>query len=245
MVTKELDCKILIFEDDSSILSMLTDFFGEIGAEISTSSDGGGALDLIASVNPDIVLMDVVMPIQDGFSIVRDLRENSNQVPVILLTEKNSIDDKVLGLDSGADDYICKPFSPKELLARVKAQLRRLPDTSNRKDSILHFNELTIDPRTREVHFHMKPVALTKTEFDLLYYLAKNHPEVILHAELYKNVLGYNPGTETKALVMHVMNMRRKFIESGIDTIEIKSVPGVGYKFILQCDHQAVNLSQL
>lgn len=231
MMTEELKCKLLICEDDVSILDMLTDYFTDLGATIISTSDGGEALELIKSSSPDIVLLDVVLPNKDGISIVRQLRETSMQVPVILMTEKSSIDDRVLGLDSGADDYLCKPFSPKELLSRVKAQLRRLPVSSDTNPQALEFKSFSINPLTREVTNNNKLVALTKTEFDLLYYLAGKHPEVLTHGELFSNVLGYNPGVETKALTMHIMNLRKKFRKYAIKDVEITAVPGVGYKF--------------
>lgn len=231
----QLSCKILIFEDDPSILDMLTDFFEDQGATVISSSDGGEALPLVQSSNPDIILLDVVLPNQDGFTIVSKLRSATLMIPVILMTEKSSIDDRVLGLDSGADDYVCKPFSPKELLARVKAQLRRnTPVASESSTSTLQFNDLRIDLATREVVLHDLVVPLTKTEFDLLAYLAGKYPEVITHSELYVQVLGYNAEAETKAITMHIMNLRKKFRKHAIEDIEITAVPGVGYKFALQ-----------
>ncbi len=230
---KELQCKILIFEDDPSILSMLYNYFTDIGAEVTTSSDGREAVDTVRKNTPDVVIMDVVMPVRDGFSIVRDLREASLHVPVILLTDKNSVDDKVFGLDSGADDYLCKPFSPKELKARVKVLLRRNRGDSAKK-GILTFQELSIDPQTREVSISGSPILLTKTEFDLLYFLAGKFPAVICHEDLYKTILGYKPDVETKALVMHVMNLRRKLNDADVTSFEIRAVPGVGYRVILK-----------
>ncbi len=231
MANQEMNCTIAICEDDASILDMLTDYFSDLGATIVSTSDGGEALDLVKSSNPDIVLLDVVLPNQDGISIVKQIRDNTLQVPVILMTEKSSIDDRVLGLDSGADDYLCKPFSPKELFSRVKAQLRRQPAASGKASKPLQFDTFSINPLTREVHSHGERVALTKTEFDVLYYLAGKHPKVIPHAELFSNVLGYNPGVETKALTMHIMNLRKKFRKYAIEGVEITAVPGVGYKF--------------
>lgn len=236
MTNQELKCTLLICEDDISILDMLTDYFSDLGAKIISTSDGGKALELIKSSRPDIVLLDVVLPNQDGISIVKDIRDNSLDVPVILMTEKSSIDDRVLGLDSGADDYLCKPFSPKELFARVKAQLRRLPASSDKTAKTLQFNTLRINPLTREVYNKSSLVIVTKTEFDVLYYLAKKHPEVIAHEELFSKVLGYNPGVETKALTMHVMNLRKKFRKHDIDDVEITAVPGVGYRFTTHSD---------
>ncbi len=234
MIKKELQYKMMIFEDDPSILSMLYNYFTDLGAEVTTSSDGKDAVDIVRKNNPDIVIMDVVMPVRDGFSIVQDLREASLHVPVILLTDKSSVDDRVFGLDSGADDYVCKPFSPKEIKARVKVLLRRSDREENLKKDAFTFQELSIDPKTREVSISGNQLLLTKTEFDLLYYLTSNFPTVTSQEELYKTILGYKPEVETKALVMHVMNLRRKLNNANVTSFEIRAVPSVGYKVIVK-----------
>ncbi len=229
-----LQYKMLIFEDDPSILSMLYNYFTDLGAEVKTSSDGKGAVEIVKKNNPDIVIMDVVMPVRDGFSIVQDLRDASLHVPVILLTDKTSVDDRVFGLDSGADDYVCKPFSPKELKARVKVLLRRSDREENLTKGAHTFQELSIDPQTREVSIAENQILLTKTEFDLLYFLTSKFPAVTSQEELYKTILGYKPEVETKALVMHVMNLRRKLNDASVTSFEIRAVPSVGYRVILK-----------
>lgn len=238
---EELQCKIVIFEDDQSILLMLADYFRDLGTEVVTYSDGDGAVETIRDESPDLVIMDVVMPVQDGFTIVKALRKAAIHIPVILLTDQNSIDDRVIGLNSGADDYLCKPFSPKELLARAKALLRRTRDTKEKTKKALTFQELHIDPFTREIKNRDNNLPLTKTEFELLYFLIAQFPGVASRQDIYKEVLGYRPDVETKALAMHVMNLRRKLKNSQVTSFEIKAVAGVGYKLIITEQNLHIN----
>lgn len=228
-MSKELENKIIIFEDDISITTMLENYLSELGATVVSFPDGSNAIERINAHEPDMVVMDVVMPVNDGFTIIQELRKTSS-VPVILLTDKNSVDDKVFGLESGADDYLCKPFSPKELKARIKALLRRNAGNGASTREIISFNELVIDHEIREVSSNDAPIKLTKMEFDLLHFMVKKFPSVVTREELYMKILGYKPEIETKALVMHVMNLRRKLIRASVTSFEVKAVPGIGYK---------------
>ena len=228
--------RVLIVEDDLSIQKMLRAFFLAHGAEVLTAEDGRAGLQMISSSQPDIVILDVVLPYLDGFSIVEQLRKSSNDVPVILLTEKHTVEEKIEGLELGADDYVTKPFSTKELLARVKCQLRRSEKrgTEHATPPIVA-GSVTISPKIREVHCNGNNsdlIPLTKTEFDLLYYLAKKRKEVCTHAELLQNVMGYSSDIKTKSLVIHIANIRRKLNDSGVDDVQIKAVTGVGYRLI-------------
>ncbi|MGI6655778.1 MAG: response regulator transcription factor [Desulfobulbus sp.] len=202
------------------------------GATVATSEDGRDAMARIAEAAPDILLMDVVMPYRDGFSILQELRQTNRDLPVIMLTEKSEVEDKVTGLEYGADDYMTKPFSPKELLARVRVQLRRSHQAGGNA-RVLSIGVLRIDLQAREV---LLPdgsfLHLTKTEFDLLAFLADRPGAVVPHAQLLGDVLGYDPMVETKSLVMHIANIRRKIDQHCPGALTIKAVAGVGYKLI-------------
>jgi DNA-binding response OmpR family regulator len=228
--------RVLIIEDDPSIQKMLRSFFLAHGAEVLTAEDGRLGLTMINSVNPDVVILDVVLPYIDGFSIVDKLRKDANEVPVILLTEKNTVEEKVEGLGLGADDYVTKPFSTKELLARVKCQLRRRGKSTFEKTTPpVMAGSITIYPKTREVSCNSNKeelLPLTKTEFDLLYYLAQRQTQVCSHGELLQDVMGYNTDIKTKSLVIHIANIRRKLSDNNIDDVQIKAVTGVGYRLI-------------
>ncbi|MGE4560723.1 MAG: response regulator transcription factor [Desulfobulbus sp.] len=228
-----LSCTLLLFEDDPSIRAMLTTFFTAQGATVEAAADGAGALDRIRAVQPDILLLDVIIPVQDGLSILQSLRAVDRDLPVIMLTEKGGVEDKVTGLEYGADDYMTKPFSPKELLARVRAQLRRSRRVVPPDDPGLQIGAIRIDPAAREVQLAGGGLLpLTKTEFDLMAYLAARPGAVIAHSELLREVLGYDPEAETKALVMHIANIRRKIDRHCPQALTIKAVAGVGYKLI-------------
>ena len=228
----QLLCKLLLFEDDPAIRSMLVALFSAHGTTVAAAEDGKDALARIEAEKPDIILLDVIMPFQDGLTILQQLRERDTATPVIMLTEKNEVDDKVTGLDYGADDYMTKPFSPKELLARVKAQWRRA-SADSRNCLPLTIGQVAINPLSREVSLpDCTLVPLTKTEFDLLYYLGVKCEHVVSHGELLKEVMGYEPDTETKSLVMHVANIRRKLERTCPGALAIKSVAGVGYRLM-------------
>lgn len=227
-------CKILVFEDDAAIRSMLTDFFTGHGAVVASAADGKKSLERITKEQPDLIVLDVVMPYQNGLAVLRELRASGSRIPVLMLTEKDTVDDKVNGLELGADDYLAKPFDPRELLARARVLLRRTRQEENPEQSVrrpLQLESLRIDPVRREVAVHgVGPVPLTKTEFDLLWDLAGHAGTIRSYVQLMQEVLGYDPEVESRALSMHIANIRRKFEEIGVDkTIRIRTVVGVGY----------------
>jgi DNA-binding response OmpR family regulator len=230
---QHLACTLLLFEDDPSIRGMLIAFFSAQGAKVVAVEDGRDAMARIEAAQPDLLLLDVIMPYRDGLSILQELRLRNSELPVIMLTEKSGEDDKVTGLEYGADDYMTKPFSPKELLARIRVQLRRNRPPSSLSDSSLLLGPIRIDPASREVGLpDGSLLPLTKTEFDLVLYLAARPTIVVAHGELLKEVLGYDPETETKSLVMHIANIRRKLEAACPLALTIKAVAGVGYKLI-------------
>lgn len=229
---KELEgVTILVAEDDEGILSLLKTFFDTHGATVHAEENGKDVLEHIALFRPDIVLLDVVMPYVDGFTLLAALREGGDTTPVIMLTDKSAISDKVKGLDCGADDYMAKPFSTRELLSRVKSLLRRAEKKSVADDSGQPgFGNLRINELSREILVDdTTPLRLTKTEFDLLSYLVERKATVASHTDLLNDVLGYKNPVETKALVMHVANIRKKMASAGVVGGKIETVAGVGY----------------
>lgn len=232
-MSEQLNCTVLLFEDDPSIRAMLAAFFTNQGARVIAAEDGRDAMARIEAAQPDILLLDVIMPHRDGLAILQELRARNTELPVIMLTEKSGEDDKVTGLEHGADDYMTKPFSPKELLARTRAQLRRSRQPQPDGAHGLRIGPIRIDPRAREAKLADGTLLpLTKTEFDLLSHLAARPGAVVTHGELLKEVMGYDPEVETKSLVMHIANIRRKIDRLCPLALTIKAVAGVGYKLV-------------
>ncbi len=227
--------KILIVEDDLAIANMLSTFFVSNGASVCLAKNGKEALAMAESCEPSVIILDVVLPYIDGFTVLRQLRAKSCDLPVILLTEKKTVAEKLEGFEAGADDYVTKPFSPQELQARVHAVLRRpARETAFVHKKVINAGGLSIDPAAREVSLSgMLFLPLTKTEFDLLYYLADQKNVAVTRGELLTNVLGYNPGSQTKSLAMHITNIRKKFEQHGVETIKLQAVPAVGYKLVV------------
>ena len=225
---------ILLVEDNPSILDMLQTVFSSMGASVSTASDGKKAFEIVAKKEFDIILLDVVLPGMDGFTLLQNIREKGTTCPVIMLTDQNLIDDKVKGLSYGADDYVTKPFSTRELIARVNVQLRRVKFLSKDKtQDKLVVGNLTILPDTREVKLGAEQsVQLTKTEFDLLHYLAVRKEKIVSHACLLEDILHYHSESETKALVMHIANLRKKLKNAGETAIQLKATTGIGYRLV-------------
>jgi len=235
MKTKELEgITILIAEDDDGIVTLLRSYFEQNGATVWVEDSGKNVLERVNTLHPDIVLLDVIMPYVDGLTALSMLRKSGDTTPAIMLTDQSSIDDKVRGLDCGADDYMTKPFSTKELLARVKTVLRRAALVKEGiSDKKICIGTIEIDPRARDIHVVDGPVVeFTKTEFDLLYYLAQKKTEAVGHSSLLEDVLGYKGDVETKALVMHIANMRKKMAKISLNSVKIETVAGVGYKLI-------------
>ncbi len=238
---KEQAINLLIVEDDPDVANMLDLFLTSQGITTAIARDGREALTQVASFSPDIIVLDVVLPYMDGFSILNKLRSDSITIPVIMLTEKISIEERISGFEHGADDYVTKPFSPKELLMRVHAILRRLKasnETDTPQQKTITINHLSINPLTREIGvLGTTSPPLTKTEFDLLYFLAQNKNEVVTHATLLKEILKYKPTSHTKVLVVHIANIRKKIDLKGGNGVKLLTVSGVGYKLIEQTDN--------
>jgi len=222
--------KVMVVEDDPSIQAMLAAYLSANGARVKVLGDGKKLLRECKKRQPDIILLDVVLPGDDGFLLLRKLRGAGIVTPVIMLTERSAIDDRVQGLDAGADDYLTKPFSSRELLARIQSQLRR-SETSLKP---MRVGGIDINPSTREARgADGKLLSLTKTEFDILLYMVIKSPQVVEYAELF-TALGYTPRTESKVLVMHIANIRRKLGSTTTHgAIQIQSVAKIGYRLTI------------
>lgn len=227
----EMSFRVLIVEDNPSMMRMLEANFEKRGDEVILSMDGQNILDIIDEKVPDIILLDVILPFKNGFALLDDIRAAGIDIPVLMLTEKGEIEDKVRGLEGGADDYVTKPFSFRELYARIRSHLRRQKGALH----VVKVGLLRIDSGARSVFFGDEEISgLTKTEFELLYHLAKRSPLVVAHGDLLENVLGYKPDAETKAIVMHIGNLRRKLKANGLaDDVCVNAIPAVGYKLVV------------
>jgi two-component system response regulator ResD len=223
---------ILIADDDPNVRELVRIYFGREGATVLTAVDGAEAVTLLAEQSVGVVILDVMMPEQDGFSVCRELRRTSD-IPVLMLTAKGEEIDRVLGLELGADDYIVKPFSPRELVARVKAILRRTRSQVHTREAdaqgSLAFPGLTVDLRGRTVQAAGLQVPLAPKEFDLLAFLAQ-HPRTVLEREqILTRVWGYDFAGDTRTVDVHVKKLRLKLGEPVRRYLH--TVWGIGYKF--------------
>lgn len=224
---ESLSDKILIVDDDENISEILNMYLESSGYTTKIASTGKRAQELFLEYNPNLVLLDVMMPGIDGIDVLKWVRKQG-EVPVIMLTAKGDTFDKVLALELGADDYIVKPFEPKELLARVKAVLRRY-SADNAKSEIIKLSDLSIDPTSYKVIFNKEDIKMPPKEFELLYYLAKNKNRVFTREQLLCEVWGYDYPGDSRTVDVHIKRLREK-LTSG-EEWQIETVWGVGYKF--------------
>jgi DNA-binding response OmpR family regulator len=226
------DKTILVVEDESSIAEVVSLYLKRAGYRVQIASDGKQAMNLLEKQIPDFVILDLMLPGVDGLSLTRWLRDRSN-VPIIMLTARREEIDRIAGLEMGADDYVVKPFSPQELVSRVRAVMRRLgrEQSDSQTDRSLEFDDLTIDPRSRVVVIHDSPIELTAKEFDMLYLLAQHPRQVFTREQLLERVWGgaqyIDPGTVT----VHVRRLREKIEPDPSHPMRLLTVWGVGYKF--------------
>src|SRR6185503_14306934 len=192
---------------------------------VALAADGDEALAAVSSSTPDAIVLDVLMPKRDGLEVCRALRAGEDHTPILMLTARDAIQDRVDGLDAGADDYVVKPFALEELLARLRALLRR---TNSEIDGELSYADLTLDPATRDVRRGERTVDLTKTEFALLEHLMRNPRLVLTRSQLFEAVWGYDFGPRSNSLEVYVGYLRRKTEEGGEPRL-IQTVRGVGY----------------
>ena len=221
---------VLIVEDDRNISELLQMYLEKEGYAVTTAYDGGQGLQKFRNIQPDLVLLDVMMPVMDGWSVCKAIRVES-QVPVIMLTAKGETDDKVAGLRSGADDYITKPFEMKEVLARIEAVLRRSTGVvAEKKSRKLSYENLTIDMDAFELTVNGKKVDAPPKEMELLFYLASSPNRVYTRNQLLDEVWGFDYFGDSRTVDVHVKRLREK-LEGVSQQWSLKTVWGVGYKF--------------
>ncbi|MBY8913187.1 response regulator transcription factor [Bacillus sp. YC2] len=228
--------KILVVDDEQSIVTLLQYNLERSGYEVITASDGEEALEHAEKEKPDLIVLDVMLPKLDGIDVCKQLRQQKMMVPILMLTAKDEEFDKVLGLELGADDYMTKPFSPREVNARVKAILRRadissLPhDRDGEKDGQIVIGELKILPDHYEAYFKSKQLELTPKEFELLLYLGKHKGRVLTRDLLLSAVWNYDFAGDTRIVDVHISHLRDKIETNTKKPIYIKTIRGLGYK---------------
>ncbi len=227
--------RVLIVDDEPNIIELVSLYLKNEGYEVLFAENGEEALDLFFANPPDILILDIMLPDIDGLEILRKIRKES-QVPVIMLTAKESEVDKVVGLELGADDYLTKPFSPRELAARVRAVLRRSRAFEQNTCDVIETPGLRIDPMRRTVEIKgakkgKKSVNLTATEFDLLYFFASNPGIVLTRERLLERVWGYDWACDTRTVDVYVRHLREKIGDDAQNPRFIETVRGVGYRF--------------
>ena len=223
--------KILIADDDTNICDLLKLYLENEGYEIVTANDGIKALSAFKIYEPDLVLLDIMMPRKDGWQVCREIREMSSK-PIIMVTAKGDVFDKVLGLELGADDFITKPFDMKEVSARVKAVLRRYSGHDNDDSEVIKFDNLEISLQKSELKLAGKAVDIPPKELELLYFLTSNYNRVFTRDQLLDKVWGFDYLGDSRTVDVHVKRLREK-LEGVSDKWTLKTVWGVGYKFEL------------
>lgn len=224
--------KVLIVDDEANICELIRLYVEKEGYSAIIATDGAKAVEKFTEEKPDIVLLDIMLPVKDGWQVCREIRAVSD-TPIIMLTAKGETFDKVLGLELGADDYIVKPFEPKELIARMKAVLRRAetrPAPQQESSGELVFDGLGISRETYEIYLDGKKIEMPPKEFELLYFLAKNKNRVYTRDQLLDEIWGYEFFGDSRTVDVHIKRIREK-IESEGKNWQLKTVWGVGYKF--------------
>ena len=219
--------KILIVEDDNNIRELLRLYLEREGFEISEAENGAVGLSTWKAENPDMMLLDVMMPVMDGWQVCKEIRASGSTIPIIMITAKGETMDKVSGLELGADDYIVKPLEMREVIARVRAVFRRFAGDDTGK---LTFDKLTIDKQAYDLVINGKRVDAPPKEIELLYFLAQSPNRVFTRAQLLDDVWGFDYYGDTRTVDVHVKRLREK-LEGVSDKWELKTVWGVGYKF--------------
>lgn len=216
---------VLIAEDDRQIREALDRILRFEGYDTLLSNDGAAALEAISEKRPDVVILDVMMPFVDGLSVARKLRERGDRTPILMLTARQETAERVAGLDAGADDYLSKPFELDELLARIRALLRR---SDNSVSAVVRCGDLLLDPAKHTVTRGELVLDLTRTEFEILHTLMINCEIVLSRGQIYEEVWGYDFETSSKSLDVHIGYLRRKLEEGGAERV-VHTVRGVGY----------------
>jgi DNA-binding response OmpR family regulator len=221
---------ILLVDDEPNIVELAKLYLEKEGFRTLSVGDGQSALDRADKDNPALMVLDLMLPVLDGYEVCRRVRAKSD-LPIIMLTARDEDIDKIIGLELGADDYMTKPFNPRELVARVKAILRRAERAPKQQTAVLHLADVTIDPARREVTVAGKPATLRTKEFDLLQTLAENKGLVLTREQLLNLVWGFDFYGQTRTVDVHVAHLRKRLANS---QVSIETLTGVGYKLVVK-----------
>jgi two-component system alkaline phosphatase synthesis response regulator PhoP len=220
---------ILLVDDEPSIIQLARMYLERESFRVETAGDGDAALESVKRLNPALVVLDVMLPKLDGFEVCRQLRAQNNPVAIIMLTARDEDIDKIIGLELGADDYLTKPFNPRELVARVKAILRRTERTNQQEGAPIHLGELIMDTTRREVHIGARSLDLRTQEFELLLILAGQPGRVFTREQLLQQAWGFDFYGQTRTVDVHIAHLRKKLTGSPVN---IETITGVGYKLV-------------
>lgn len=227
--------QVLVIDDDLELCELLKKYLGREGFEVNFAHDGERGVDMAMASTPTLVVLDVMLPGTNGFEVLRRLRSDSN-IPVLMLTARGDDVDRIVGLEMGADDYLPKPFNPRELVARIRAVLRRVRGDGEKPQTAgserLHIGDIELDKSTRLVRRSGEPVALTAVEFDLMELLMKSAGRIVTREDLVRSVLGRELSPYDRAIDTHVSNLRKKLGAANGVTERIKTIRGVGYIFL-------------
>ena len=227
-----MDTKILIIEDELALSEPIKTYFENEGYDVKVACDGSEGISFFKMYDPDIVILDITLPKKDGWQVCREIRENSAK-PIIMVSTKGDVFDKVLGLELGADDFVVKPFDLKELSARIKAVLRRYQaHSSQSEEEVIKFDNIEISHAKYELKICGKPIDIPPKELELLYFLASNYNRVFTRDQLLDKVWGFDYLGDSRTVDVHIKRLREK-LDGSSDKWVIKTVWGVGYKFEL------------
>jgi two-component system alkaline phosphatase synthesis response regulator PhoP len=224
--------RILLVEDEAGLVLTLTDRLNSEGYQVETAGDGEAGLEMIRQDHYDLILLDIMLPQKNGFDVCRDMRRNGIETPVIMLTARGQVFDKVLGLKLGADDYLTKPFEMAELLARIEARLRRTEQSVDNLKEVVRFGNVKVDLRKAELTRNQETIELSAREFQLLRYLIEHQGDVLSRDELLNEVWGYDSIPTTRTVDVHVAWLRQKVEDNPRYPRHILTIHGLGYKFV-------------
>ena len=223
--------KIFVIEDDAAVQRALRRTFESAGFDVLIASDGATAMETFCATMPRLVILDLRLPGKSGQDLCREIKHESSNVPILVLSAASDVLDKVLLLELGADDYVTKPFSPRELLARVRAALRRLNQASDKIEAF-SFDDVEVDFSRMELHRSGQLIPLTPQEFKMLRFFVNNQERAISRPELLKEVWGYQNYPTTRTVDTHILRLRQKLEQYPTDPVHFRTVRGTGYKFV-------------
>lgn len=224
--------RLLLVEDEPGLVMTLSDLLTAEGYQIETAGDGQTALNMAGENMFSLIVLDVMLPLKNGYDVCRDLRQQGIRTPVLMLTARGQLVDKVLGLKLGADDYLTKPFEPLELLARVEALLRRASTGQMSSEAVFKFGSAVVDFRTTQVRFHDRPVELSAREYQLLCHFIRNIGTTLSREQLLREVWDYEAEIQTRTVDVHVALLRQKLENDPKNPIHFLTVRGLGYRFV-------------